>query len=159
MQRRDRRLAAEDQAIHLGLAAQALGGDLVHADAGADFATRGKVGPGEQVAGLAAMDAADEGLGIVEAADKQHLLAVRPQRLEHLAHVHLGGFALGPPFPGVEAVAGEEARQADRRLGGAALGLVVAPDGERFQPGERHGDAEAAKEGAAGEGVGLGGGV
>ena len=76
------------------------------------------MGPGEQVAGLAAVDAADEGFLVVEAAQEQHLLAERHERLEHLAQFHARPFAVGPPLLAVEAVAGKQAGEAHRRLRG-----------------------------------------
>src|SRR6185312_693891 len=118
-------LGAEYQAGNLGLPLGALGDDLVATDSGLDGAGRFEVGAGKEVAGLAAMDAADERLGVVQAANEVHLLANGVERLEHLAERHGLAFALGPPFLAVEAVAGEEGGEPHRRLGGSLL--VVAP--------------------------------
>src|SRR6185369_17609412 len=105
---------------------------------------------GEEVAGLRAVNVALERLGVVEAADEQHLLAMIGQRLEHLAQLHVLAFAPGPPFLAVKAVAGEEDGETDRRLtAGLARTRLVAPDGQRFEPRQRHRDAKAAKHGAA----------
>src|SRR5258708_443266 len=99
-----------------------LGDDLIHAHARADFAAAGEVRAGEEVAGLAAMDAADESFLIVEAANEEHFFAEGFERFEHFADLHGFAFAPGPPFLAVEAVAGEEAGHADGRLRSAGGG-------------------------------------
>src|SRR5205823_354769 len=131
------------QARHLGVLAMALGNDLIATDAGANFAAGREMGPGQEVAGLAAMDAADERLRVEQPLEEQHLLAIGPQRFEDAAQLHLLAFAARPPLAAVEAVAREEAREAHRRL----RGPLLAERGQRFEPGKRYADAEAAQEG------------
>ncbi len=63
VQGRDRRLAPEHQARHLGLAPQPVGEHLVHTHARANFSTAGQVRPGEQVSRLAA---AADGVVVLE---------------------------------------------------------------------------------------------
>ena len=50
------------------------------------------------------------------AAQEQQLLAVGQQWLQHLAELHVGPFALGPPFLAVVPIAGEQAGEAHGRL-------------------------------------------
>ncbi len=128
--------------------------ELIDAGAGADLAAGGERRAGEEVAGLRGVDVPLARLLVVEAADEEHLLADGRERREHLAEFHRRAFAARPPFLGVKAVAREEHAEPHRRLAGRLLALgLVAPDGERFHPRERHGDAEASEEGAAGEAV------
>ena len=93
---------------------------------------------GEQVAGLATVDAADEGFLVVEAAEEQQFFAEGLQRLEHLAELHRLAFALGPPLLAVEAVAGEQAGEAHRRLG---AGAVVGCSSPQTGSDSSHGSA------------------
>ena len=58
---RIRRLAGQNEAGDFGRVAQALGGELIEAGAGADFAAGGKRSAGEEIAGLRAMDVAFAG--------------------------------------------------------------------------------------------------
>ena len=140
---RDRRLAAEHQARHLGLVLQPLGDDLVAADAGADLAAGGQVRAGEQVAGLAAVDAADQGLRRCTA--RGGTGASRGTAAAARAPCPAPSLRLRPwpttpwlwkPLP--------ENRQANRTGGSDALPLrlVVAPDRDRFEPRQGHGHAE-----------------
>src|SRR5262249_20828494 len=117
----------------------------------------GEVGAGEQVAGLATVDAADERFLVVEAAEEEHLPAEGQKRFEHLPQLHLLAFAPGPPFLAVKAVAREETGEAHRRLRGAFLRLLISPDRDRLQPRQRHRHADAAQEGPAGKGLEAGG--
>ena len=110
---------------------QPLGEHLIAADAGADFAAGGQAGAGQQIAGLATVNAADQGFLVVKPCEKQHLFAERAQRIEHLAQLHLGTFAAPPPFPAMKAIAGKEARKPHRRLRPRS----IAQSRERFQPG------------------------
>ncbi len=125
--------------------AVALGDDLIDAGARADFAAGGEQGAGEQIAGLRAVDVALLRLGVVQAVDEEHLLAEVGERREHLAQLHLPALAACPPFAAVKAVAGEQDAEThgSRIRRGAGF---VAPSAERFQPGQRHGDADAAQE-------------
>ena len=151
---RDGRLAAQHQARHLRLPPHPSGENLVATHSRADLAAGGKVGAGEQVAGLATVDAADEGFLVVQPAQEQQFLAEGPERLQHLAELHVLALAFGPPLLAVEAVAGEQAGESYRRLRGGVLRPVIAPYRERFQPRQGHRHADAAQEGPAGKGLG-----
>ena len=108
-------LARQDQAGNLGRPAVACAQQLVEAHAGTDLAAGGQRSAREQVAGLRAVDVALEGLGVVEPADEQHLLAKLGERGQHLAELHASPAAVRPPFTAVKAVAREKNRQAYRR--------------------------------------------
>ena len=137
MNRRHRRFAGQHEAGHLRLVADPLGEDLVDARPRPDRAAGGQRRPGEQVAGLRAVDVPLLGLFVVEAADEEQLLLVGASgwrtlpssmaRPVPLAHHSL----LWKPLP--------EKRQANRTGGWlealAADGLV-APDSHRFEPGQ-----------------------
>ena len=140
-------LTAQDQARHLGGPALRLRHELVEAGARANLATRGQRRAGKQVAGLRAVDVSLERLGIVKASDEYRLLAEVLQRGQHLAQLHLRTLAPGPPFLGVKPIAREEHRHAHGCLAGRTLARRrrVAPDRERFHPGQRHGDADASE--------------
>ncbi len=92
---------------------------LVEARAGADVAAGGQRCAREEVAGLRAVDVALQGLGVVQAADEEHLFAKVGQRREHLAELHARAAAARPPLAAVETVAGEEHRQPHGRVGRA----------------------------------------
>ena len=81
------------------------------------------MGPGEQIAGLAAMDAADQGFLIVQPAQEQQFFAERQERFEDFAKLHLRPFALGPPLLAVVAVAGEKAGEAQPAARKSRFGL------------------------------------
>ena len=74
-----------------------------------------------------------------------------------LPSCHRRAVALGPPLLAVEAVAGEQHGQPDRRLGRLAAGRLVAPHRPGFQPRQGHRHAQPAEGGAAGQAVGGGG--
>ena len=116
MDSRNGRLAAQNQARHPGALPLPLSDDLVAADAGADFTAGSQVRAGQEVAGLATVDAADERFGVVQAAKEVHLFAERLERPEHLAKLHLGPFAACPPLLAVEAITREQASETHRRL-------------------------------------------
>src|SRR5207302_10465514 len=87
-------------------------------------------------------------------ADEQHPFAKVGQRRQDLAELHALAFALGPPLLAVKAVPGEEDGEANGGLAGASVGArLVAPDGQRFEPRQRHRDAEATQYRAAGQQV------
>jgi hypothetical protein len=134
----------------------ALGEQLVDAGAGTDFAAGSKGSTGEQVTGLGAVDIAFEGFGVEQAANKEHFLAKIIQRSQDLAQLHLFAVAARPPFFAVKAVAREKHGQTNRGLAGGRTGhQFVAPDIERFQPGQSHGHADAAQKSAAREMMGA----
>ena len=146
--RRIRLLAAEHEARHLRPAAIGLGEQLVDARARADVAAGGQRGAREQVARLRAVDVALAGLLVVEPLHEEQLLAEAADRLEHLAELHVGARALGPPLLRMEAVAAEQHRQPHGRLVPAHGRLrLIAPDGERLHPRQRHRHAQAAEHG------------
>ena len=69
---------------------------------------------GEEVAGLAAVNAADEGFLVVEAAQEQQLFAERLQRIEHLAQLHAAPSPLAHHSLLMEAIAAKRGRQTAR---------------------------------------------
>ena len=108
---------------------------------------------GEQVAGLRAVDVPLQRLGVVEAADEEHLLAeVGCSGASTLPSSMPLPCALGPPLLAVEAVAGEEHGEPHRglarrrRLAGSSP--QTASDSSQ---GRAIDDADAAEERAAGE--------
>src|ERR1043165_6339550 len=100
------------------------------------------------------MDIALERLSIEKSAEKKHLLTKISQRTEHLAKLHVLPLPFSPPFFAMKAVSGKKHCQAHwsfaRRCSRAQL---VAPYVERFQPRQRHRDADAPKKCAPGEGM------
>ena len=75
------------------------------------------------------------------------------QRREHLPEFHGAALALRPPLLRMKAIAGKEHGQTHGSLAGGpgSGGRRVAPDVDRLHPRQRHGDANAAEKGAAGE--------
>ena len=65
-----------------------------------------------------------------------------------LAELHVGARAFRTPVILVDAAAEEDHAEPFREHGGGPV--VAALGGERFEPGQRHGDPGAAKDGAAG---------
>src|SRR6185436_10602002 len=90
---------------------------------------------------------------VVEAADEKHLLTKLGERRKDFAHFHLFSTAFGPPFFRMKTVAGEKDGEPDRSFAGGldGGGRDIAPDIERFHPGERHADADPAQKCAPGE--------
>ena len=107
---------------------------------------------GQQVAGLATMDAADQGFLVIEAAQEQQFLAEGQERLQHLAEFHVVPSPLGPPLLAMEAVAGEEAGEPHRRseprasaLSSPQTGTIPAtagPSSRRGREGRRGGKGD-----------------
>ena len=151
-----RLLAAQHQAGDLGRAAVAWRQQLV--DAGARSGSRRRRRAARRRAGCrsASCGCCPWRLGVEQPADEQRLLARGQERGEHLAELQRLAFAPGPPFLAVEAVAGEQHREAHRGLAGGGAGAIVAPGAQRLHPGQGHGDAEAAQEGAAAAEGGIG---
>ncbi|MFM1941923.1 MAG: hypothetical protein RI897_905 [Verrucomicrobiota bacterium] len=145
--------ATDDEAGDFGGVSVVFGEELVDAGARAYFTAGGEWCSGEKVAGLGAVDVALECLGVVEAVDEDELVAEWGERGQDLAEFHLLALTFGPPFAGVESVAGEEHGEAGGGFTGMGVGCgeVIAPDMGGFEPGQRHGDAEAAEEVSAGE--------
>ena len=112
----DRPFASQDQAGHLGPSPQALGQHLVDAGAGTNLSPGRQQRSGEQIAGLRAVDVSLQGFGVVESPQEVQLVPPGRQRLQHLAQLHGSPLGPGPPFPFVEAVAGEKAGETKRRL-------------------------------------------
>ena len=144
--RRVRLLATEHEARYFGRLSIPLREQLIDACAGADLATGRERRTGKEVAGLRAMNVSLLCLFVVEAADEEHFLAEVGEGREDFAEFHLFAFAFGPPFFGMKTVTGENHRQPHRRLAGGldASRWGIAPNGERFHPGQRHGDADPA---------------
>jgi ATP-dependent Lhr-like helicase len=80
--------------------------------------------------------------------DEWHeLLATKRGVQTELALARLRTLAPGPPFLGVKPIAREEHRHADGCLASRTLACRrrVAPDRQRFHPGQRHGNADASE--------------
>ena len=147
-----RLFAAEHEARQLGAVPDVPRHQLIDARAGLDPPARGQRRAGEQVAGLRTVDIALERLGIVQAADEHHLVAKLVKRREHLAQLHVGTLALGPPFVPVITAAGKQDGHARRRLAGLRrVEPGVAPYAARFHPRQRHRRAQPAQHRAAGK--------
>ena len=84
----DRLLAAQDHAGLDGLLAEVVGEHLVHADAALELGALLERRAGEDVAGLARVDADAGGVLVEQAVDEVHLGLERGQRLQALAQLH-----------------------------------------------------------------------
>ena len=93
-----RLFTAQHEARQLGSMANLLRDKLIDTGAGLNPPPGGQRRAGEQVAGLRTMDVALERLGVVEAADEHHPIPEIVEWIQHLAQLHVGTFALGPPF-------------------------------------------------------------
>jgi len=105
-------------------ALQVFGDDLIATHTRLDLSAGSEVGTGQEVASLATVNAADEGLFIVQPPEKQQLLFERLKRFEYLAEFHLFAFALRPPLFAVKAISGEEKGQPHWRLRGVFVRRV-----------------------------------
>src|SRR5439155_19544626 len=89
VQRGDLRLAAQHQALHLGLLAYLLRQELIHADAGADAAAAFEGGTREKVAGLRAVNPPLACFRVVQATDEEHLVLEFFEGLKDLAYLEI----------------------------------------------------------------------
>ena len=72
---------------------------------------------GQQVAGLATVNSADAGFGVIQSPQEQHFLAERHQGFENFAQLDVLAFSLGPPFAAVKPIPREQAGQPHGRFG------------------------------------------
>ena len=152
MHRRVRLFTAQHEARQLGSVSNVLRHQLITAGAGLNPPARGQRRTGEQVTCLRAVDVALERLCIVQATDEHHPVAEFVERHEHLAQLHVGTLALGPPFIPVITTPGKQDGHACRCLAGLRrIKLGVAPDAPRFHPRQRHRCAQTAQHRAAGK--------
>ena len=146
-----RLLAGQHDAGLRRVLADAIGDHLVDADARLDDGALLNGRAGEQAAGLRGVNALAGGALVEQAVDHVDLVLQRLQRRQGLAELHVGARALGAPVILVHAVAHEQDAEALRE-GGRRRG--VGERGQRFEPRQRHGDAGAAKNRAAGNAMG-----
>ena len=147
-----RLFTAKHETRQLGSMANVLRDELIDTGAGLDPPARGQRRAGEQVAGLRTVDVALERLGVVETSDEHHPIPEIVERMQHLAQLHVGAFAFGPPFVPVKTAPGEQDRHAGWRLARLpGLSAGVAPNAQRFHPRQRHRYAEAAQHRAPGK--------
>ena len=119
--------AAEDEA-GLGDVVRGVGGEhLIHADAAAQDGTLLQGGPGEDVPGLARMDADAGGVLVEETADHVQFGAEGRERFEALRQFHVRAAALGPPVLGADAVAHEQGGEPLRFGDGFGCGQGFEP--------------------------------
>src|SRR6185436_1788089 len=91
-------------------------------------------------------------LGVEKPAHEEHFLAELVQRREHPAEFHRLALALRPPLLRVKTIAGKQHRQPHWRLARELVpARFIAPDVERFEPWQGHGDADSAEKCTAGE--------
>ena len=147
-----RLFTAKHEARQLGAMADVLRDKLIDAGAGLNPPAGSQRRAGEQVAGLRTVDVTLERLGVVEAADEHHPITEIVQRMQHLAQLHVGALALGPPFMSMKTAAGKQDCHAGWRLARLpSLSAGIAPDAERFHPRQGHRHAEAAQHRAPGK--------
>ena len=80
---------------------------LIDAGAGLNPPAGSQRRAGKQVAGLRTVDVTLERLGVVEAADEHHPIPEIVEWMQHLTQLHVGAFALGPPFVPVKTTPGK----------------------------------------------------
>jgi len=93
---------------------------LVDTGAGANLTTGGQGRAGKEVAGLRTVNITLLGFLIVKAAHEQELFPEISQGREHTAELHRFTLAFGPPFPGMETIAGEDNAEAHGSFAGGS---------------------------------------
>jgi hypothetical protein len=92
------------------------------------------------------VDVAFERFRVEKPADEKHFLAIIGEWSKNFSKLHALALPLGPPLLRVEAIAREENAEADRRIARRMCGgRLVAPDGNRLEPRQCHGDPDAAE--------------
>ena len=141
------RLDAQDEARDRRAAADLRGNHLIHRRADADLfrieadrRTRQDVHPSEVRAGR------HGGVVVEQPLDEQHVLAMRHHRRQPRAELHVGAGTLGPPVDGLDAVREKDNPQPQRRRVRLCGRDRPAHERQRFQPGQRQRDANAAQE-------------
>ena len=147
LESRNRSLAAQHQRGDSRPVANPLSHQLVKADARADFGPRQRRAA-EHVPCLHAVDGALVGLLVPQAAEEDHPLLPRLERLQTRPELHARSLALGPPVLRVKAHASESDERAGRRLRGG-VGAPARSEGQRFEPRQGHRNAESTHQGTS----------
>ena len=154
-------VATEFEGREARLLADLVGGDLIDGDAGLDVGAGGfaRVDAGEETGRGAGVGAAAIAVfvahAIGEAGDDGEIAAVGGERFENGGELVVGAGGGGGPVGHVGTVGDVDPRDAARGEGGLEGGGGGAGAGgeHRVEDGEGDGGAEAAEEGATGEGV------
>ena len=143
------------EARHLRRSAMPLSDQLVDARPRSNLTTGRQRSTRQHVAGHRTVNVSFESLGVIQPANEQHIRAKVSQRREHLTEFHLVSLTLRPPLLAVESVAREQHRHANRSLAGRLrLRGVIAPNGQRLHPRQRHRHADAVQESSTRELIG-----
>ena len=149
LEARNRSFAAQHQRRDSGTVADPLGHHLVETDARVDLGLRHGCAA-EHVPRLHAVDNPVVGLLVPQTTQEDQPLLPGLERLQAWPEFHRSTLTLGPPVIRVEAHAGEGDERAGRRLIGG-VGSHTRSEGQRFQPGQSHRNAEPTQQGTSRE--------